>query len=392
MKIQHRGLTTLLRSAVTGEKLTLPDGFSLSDVDELVRNQSLLPMAYRGALNCGVAPTDALMQQYQTAYYRIMIRSEQQMRSVGKILSAFDQHGIDYIPLKGTRLKNMYPHSEMRIMGDADILIRLEQYEQIKGLMQELGFQPNHESSYDISWENAHLYVELHKSFFDPKYPELCDYFGDGWKIAKEKNGMFRLSPEDEFCYIFTHMMVHFRFMGIGARQIVDLFVYRQAHPDLDESAVLHTMEQLHLTEFYQNISALLRVWFEGQQSDPTTDLITEYIFSSGNWGTLERKLYSQEVMKSRENGQIRHSRLSSLMHSLFLPMGEMQLMYNVLYKHPWLCPVYYVVRWVDVLRDRPRNVLRRFGIIRSMTNEKVSEHQNLLRSVGLDFYPNARE
>lgn len=388
MEILHQGLTTLLRSAVTGENLTLPEGFSLSDVDELVRSQSLLPMVYRGALNCGVAPTDALMQQYQMAYYRIMIQSEKQMRSVRKLLAAFDQNGIDYIPLKGTVLKGLYPQPELRIMGDADILIRMEQYEQIKELMPTLGYWFDHESSYDLPWCEKNLYAELHKRFFAPKYRELSDYFGDGWKIAREQDGKFSLTQEDEFCYIFSHMMVHFRAMGIGARQIVDLFVYRRTHPDMNEEIILQIMEKLQLTQFYRNISKLLQVWFQGEESDPTTDLITAYIFSGGSWGTLERKLYSKEAMSTGADGRVRYSRFSALIHTLFLPMDEMQLMYNVLFKHPWLCPVYYVVRWVDVLRDRPKNVLRRFGIIRNMSNEKVSTHQQMLQKIGLGLEP----
>lgn len=39
---------------------------------------------------------------------------------------AFDAGGIDYMPLKGSILKDLYPRHEMRMMGDADILIRME--------------------------------------------------------------------------------------------------------------------------------------------------------------------------------------------------------------------------------------------------------------------------
>ena len=37
-------------------------------------------------------------------------------------------------------MKALYPAPELRVMGDADVLIRLEQYEKIVPLMEKMGF------------------------------------------------------------------------------------------------------------------------------------------------------------------------------------------------------------------------------------------------------------
>ena len=41
--------------------------------------------------------------------------NERQMRELGKIYTAFDEAGVDYLPLKGSIMKAMYPRPELRL-------------------------------------------------------------------------------------------------------------------------------------------------------------------------------------------------------------------------------------------------------------------------------------
>lgn len=387
MKVMHQGLVMLLRSAITGEKLQLPDGFTLEEADQLIRSQSLLTLAYRGAYQCGISPKTELMQRYKQLYFQQMMRSEQQMRALERIFAAFEANGIDYLPLKGSKLKNLYPQPELRIMGDADILIRLEQYEKIKPVMVELGFEEVHESSYDLCWNTNALYVELHKRLFGPNQEDLCRYFGIGWERAAWTEGCrWAMRPEDEYAYIFSHMAKHFRFCGIGARQIVDLYVYRKAYPEMDEVLVEGIMDKLGLLAFYRNIRRTLAVWFLGEDSDPVTDCITEFVFSSGTFGTTENKLYAEELLKANRSGKIQNAKVKSFWQTLFLPLPDMQLSYNVLYKYPILLPVFWIIRWFDVLIHRRKNIGKKLRIIRDMNDEKVQAHQSMMAFMGLTY------
>lgn len=388
MNTTHLGLVALLRSAITGEKLSLPDGFSLEEADSIISGQGLVPLAYVGAKNCGISLKTELMQRYKMQYGRIMLQSERQMEAVKKLLAAFEEHGIDYLPLKGCVMKPLYPQPEMRMMGDADILIRLEQYDRIKPVMQMLKYEYVKESSYDIPWKNDALYVELHKCLIPPHEKDLYAYFGTGWeKAVKDTGYRYDLTKEDTYVHIFTHMTKHFRFMGIGARQIVDLYVYRKAFPNMDEKLVEQAMEQLHLKEFHRNILRLLAVWFEGQPTDELTDFITAYIFSGGNWGLKKNKFYSEALLDSRSSGKVKNSRWKSLGAALFPSLYLMQSSYPVLLKYPVLYPVYWVVRWVEVVLRRPKNILWKLGLVRGTTDEKITDYQQTLNYMGLDFH-----
>ena len=265
MDITQQGVVTLVRSTINGEKLSLPEGFALEAADELIQKQGLLPLVYQGAYLCGVDAKSEIMQRYQKQYFRHLMRSELQMRKAEQIFKIFDEKGIDYLPVKGCLMKKLYPQPEMRMMGDADILIRREQYARIKPEMEALGFEEGVWSNYDVHWTSRELLAELHYRIFSDNHEDLYGYFGDGWSKAIQTQGSrYTFSVEDMFLYIFSHMTKHFRFCGIGARQIVDLYVYRKANPHMDEAKVEAVLGEINLLEFYRNIKKLLAVWFEG--------------------------------------------------------------------------------------------------------------------------------
>ena len=80
------------------------------------------------------------MQGLFQTYCKMLLHSERQMADVKRIYKAFEENNIDYMPVKGCNMKSLYPAPEMRVMGDADILIKLDQYDKVEKVMNELGF------------------------------------------------------------------------------------------------------------------------------------------------------------------------------------------------------------------------------------------------------------
>lgn len=386
MNTTYTGIIALIKSAILGKAVSLPEGFSLVESEKLLRKHSLLPLAYQGAHYCGISKESEIMQRLRDRYFQTLMRSEEQLRAIRQLYAAFDENGIDYLPVKGCILKGMYPKPELRIMGDADILIRTEQYDRIKPIMQQLGFEEKNGAEHELPWVSKALYVELHKSLFPQREEDLWACLGDGWdRAVKGQGNRHDLSVEDAYIYIFTHMTKHFRGSGVGARQLVDLYVYRRAHPEMDEARIGQTMEALHLTQFHNNIMQLLAVWFADAPEDPVTDYITDYVFHNGNWGTEENKLYSEELQRAQKAGGIKNSGWKSLIHVIFMPLRDMKMRYGILYKYPVLLPIFWVVRWFDVLIHKPKNIGKKLGMVREMTDEKVAAHQQAMQYMGLD-------
>ena len=284
-------------------------------------------------------------------------------------------------------MKKLYPKPELRIMGDADVLIRMEQYDRIRSIMQQLGYEEKNGSAHELPWRSASLYLELHKTLLPKKDKDLRRYFGEGWDRAVKGEGhRYDLSIEDSYLFIFSHMTKHFRFGGIGVRQIVDLYVYRRAHPDMNEALIDQAVAELCQTEFYNNIQRLLSVWFSDAPEDPVTDFITDYVFHNGNWGTVENWFYSEELVHAQKAGKIKNSGFNAFFRLLFMPLDRMKTRYKILYKYPFLCPVFWVVRWFDVLLHTPKNIGRRLGVVREMTDEKVAAYRQAMNYMGLDY------
>jgi hypothetical protein len=291
------------------------------------------------------------------------------------------------MPLKGCNMKSLYPAPELRMMGDADILIRMEQYEKIRPILQNLGFEEKQETDHELVWQSKGLYLELHKRLIPSYNKDLSPYFGDGWKLARPMGGCrYGMKPEEEWIFLFTHFAKHYRDGGIGCRHVADLWVYRRAHPEMDEDYVAAELNKLHLLEFERNIRCVTAAWFEGEQPDAKTQFITDFIFGSGSWGKAEDHLVSAGVKSVSETGSVARGRSKRILEAAFPSAQALQNRYPILKKHPQVLPLIWPMRWVTAVLFRRSNICAQREKIAAATPEKIKTYQEALHYVGLDF------
>ena len=388
MDMIQRGIVLLLKSAITGQPQTLPEGFCMEDALERIGRYRVVSPAYEGAVRCGISSRTAAMQALLRQSYHQSISSEKQLRLVDRIFAAFEQAGIDYMPFKGCVLKHLYPKTALRPMGDADILIRVEQYDRIRPAMLELGFEERLETDHVYLWHAPDLEVELHKCPAPPEDEDLYAYYGDGWRFAVRGEGhRHDLSGEDAYVFLFAHFARHYRYSGIGCRHMLDLYVYRRSYPELDQAYIRRELDRLRLLTFHDHVVRTLAVWFEDGPDDPVTELISQFIFSSGNWGTQESHSLLQQVKRAKKTGTVRGSRARSLIRAVFPPFSVMGRQYPLLKKAPFLLPVMWPVRLVHILLFRRESIGRRGRITSMISDEKVELYRQSMEAVGLFEY-----
>lgn len=404
---------TLLRSALTGQKLSLPTEV---DYDRLLRistKHKINGLICEGLYNCGVSVTNGPAQRIFTAACAEANISDIQLSELSLIYRRFDSKGIDYMPLKGALLKGFYPKPELRTMGDADILIRVDQYDQIAPLMSSLGYSELLESDHEIVWDKHDaLCLELHKRLIPSYNKDYYAYYGEGWKFAKpikrpdgQSTSQYEMSDEDQFVYLFTHFAKHYRDAGIGIRHLLDLYVYEYTHRNMDGEYIRGQLQMLRLDRFYDNVECVIRAWFcdenvgdndcenlesgEAKTDNATeekVDFITDVIFNSGAYGTFKAQVLSNAVKKSDPSESAKGAKKSVILRTVFPTASSLENRYKFLRKAPILLPIAWAARWSNVLLHKRNSIRNRSKSFKIITAESVDDYRKSLNYVGLDY------
>ena len=387
MKSLQRGILDLLSAGLKGGTAALPSDFDWKAACEICRSHQILPMLYYGALQSEVAIPEDVRNFLERVTFQSIFIDKNQLYALSELERLFEENGIEYLPLKGALLKHLYPKTEMRSMGDADVLIRLEQYETIKPLLLKLGYEEILESDHELVWnKKGALHLELHKRLIPSYNKDYYAYFGDGWKLAHRGEGYrYEMKREDQFVYLFVHYAKHYRDAGIGIRHLTDLYVYQKANSDMDQAYVERELKRLQLLTFYRNSMDTAAVWFDGAAETEMTDFMTGRIFGSGSYGTQENHVLS-EGLKSAKEMPVEQVQKKRLLGMIFPSAKALSKKYPCLIKMPWLLPFVWVYRWVAALlfkRDTIRSESKR---VSAMSAENISAYQSELNYVGLDF------
>lgn len=383
MNTTQHGILALLRSAVNRTACPEPEGFSLEEALPLIRKHGLETLAYEGALYCGHTLAEEPMRRLLGRCGPLMLHAERQSAEIEQLLRAFDEAGIDHMPLKGCTMRPRYPLPHLRLMGDADILIRTAQYPRIRPILEGLGFREERESDHELVWKKDALYLELHKRLIPSYNRDYFRYFGDSWQLGTRSDGFrYTMTPEDEYIFLFTHFAKHYRCGGIGCRHVLDLWVMERIFPELDRAYIARELKKLSLDRFYRNMRRLLDHWFRGGPSDEITQRLSDYIFSSGSWGTAAAAAVAEEV-RGRDT---RPKDLAGFVRWILPGRDALQDTYTFLQMAPWLLPLAWICRWIRKLlfpRTSAAEHARRMGFVTEQSVRAFREH---MHSVGLTF------
>lgn len=383
----QKGFLALVKAALTDGPLEYPVKLNYEEVYRLAEAQQVVPLVYYGAVKDPAFATQKCAQIFLERTCVYVAHGEDQTETVEKIFRAFDREGISYMPLKGTLLKSMYPNTEMRVMGDSDVLIKMDEYDKIQRVMLSLMCLPKKESDHEYNWTTmTGLHIELHKRLIPSYNEDYYAYYGDGWRLARPVEGesyRHEMSPEDTFIYLFTHFAKHYRDNGVGIKYVIDFYVYKKQYPELDMAYIARELDKLQLFEFYRNVMRLVDVWFEGAPSDDVTDYLTEKIFADGVFGKEENSAMSEGLKLSKESGSARAKKRWQL---IFPSYSSMCMRHPILKKWAILLPLFWIIRGFDIIfrhRDRYRS---RMEQLEAMSDENIDRYHRELNYVGLDY------
>lgn len=295
-----------------------------------------------------------------------------QMAELNTILDAFEENGIYCIPLKGSKTKVLYPKSELRTMGDLDLLYKPEQSKEMKGVMETLGYQDDGESQKHDHYQKADVLVEMHKTLVAAQ-SNTFTYFLETWKRALPKEGknyIHELTLEDHYLFTLCHLIEHFIRGGIGIRMVLDIYVISR-QPNFRREYVEKELQKLDIETFEKKIRALADLWFEGKQDEEDLELreLAEYILNGGIFGNREN---------DRQNNMLMYKSKTAYLKDVIFPSYQTMKTVFPWLRTPVLLPVAWGVRAKNVWTKRRGNIHSQME--RAKAWEKKDEEESARR------------
>ena len=388
MNTQQSGIIALIHSALTGQKHILPNEFDFEAAYKCAKTHRIVPLLYYGIVNCDISIDEQINNKFFSDTCQAIMVNQKQTFSLLRISNEFEISGIDFMPLKGSIIKDLYPKVEMRTMGDVDVLFKVEQYEKIVPILENFGMKFVKENANELAWDDHPFYLELHRFLVSPQHEDYFNYFGDGWHFACLAEGSkhrYVMRDEDYYIYLFAHLTKHYRFSGIGIKHFVDVWVYLNAKPNLDMEYIEEEFKKLNMYEFYKNVVRTVRCWFDGEECDEVVDIITDKAFGSGAFGT-KASTKAAEAAKTLENSKVKNIKFNIFLRSAFPSYKNMCILFPILKKAPVFLPFLWTWRLIYAVLFKRKNVKIQYENIGQLSNGDGTEYQKQLEAVGLDY------
>ncbi len=386
MRKTSKNLISIIKFALTGAPVSVDDELDYKEIFLLSRMHQITPLVFDGLYK--LKGNFNGMEHFKNFTFNFLFMNQNQIACLKQLEAVFSENGIDYMPLKGVSVSPLYPVPEFRLMGDVDLLIKESQYDKIKELICPLGYVEEMESDHELIWKSpAGVTVELHKRIIPSYNDDYYSYYCKPWeKAIHQGNHRYAMSNEDEYIYLFTHLTKHYRDGGIGFRQMIDIWYFRQKHPSMNMDYILGELEKLELEEFHKNITDTLAVWFNDKEDTELSDHITERIVDSGSFGLSEIKKTAYAARLSAKSTSVSSAKRKSLLNLIFLPMDIMKTKYPILEKAPFLLPVMWVVRWIDAIFNKRKSISSNATQLSKLNSDDISSYNEELKKVGLKF------
>ena len=278
-----------------------------------------------------------------------------------EILQALEKEQIWYMPLKGTVMKSYYPQPWMRQMSDNDILFDASRAQDVRTIMESLGYSTEiFDSEHRDDYERPPVsHFEMHRMFFsETADARLYHYYQDFRKRLLGDGLTKHFSKEDFYIYMIAHEFSHYHWCGTGLRSLLDTYVYLERfEKELDWQYILGEMQAIGIAEFEERNRTLARkVYTDGKPQGLTREeaRMLTYFATSGAYGTSEHNIENQ----IRAEGRLRY-----LKRRIFVSMEGIRNTFPFFYRHKVLLPFlpfYRVYRSWENAKEEIKALFRR--------------------------------
>lgn len=377
-----------LRAYFENEKPNIPTDADFGKLYSLSSAHNLAPIVFsviKG--NAALKEDKTAFEAFKDAFYDAIVNYDMQKAVIDEINGLLTENEIDHIFFKGTQIKEYFPVPELRLMGDIDVLIRLDDREKAKRIFTQNGYSLTEDNGPVYNYRKNDVLVECHTKIVSGKVgnADAEKYFEDAINHAKFVNFCGELEPEYNLAYLLTHIAHHFWFYGAGVKMILDLAVFiRKFNPNLSE--VLSIVDSLGLKRFSQIILSICCDWFgAGEKYTDDTQKTKDFLINYGAFGNLNRSKAAVVKRKALEDGH-----KSDFATKLALLFPSYKKMKNIPYVkfidgRPYLLPFCWIYRIIYNFKNKKDFVKEATSTLASdETREQAQKEIQYFEEIGL--------
>lgn len=302
----------------------------------------------------------SLIKKIKEDYYQAIKKDMVQMHELKKILQIFEQEKIPCFPLKGSILKNLYPESFYREMGDLDILVERKSFNRAKAIIQKLGYKRKSNAEHHLELiKEPFLLIELHRSLITKKElgSTLFHDLFSGAKCYQDHSFIYEMKEEDFYLFMMCHLLKHMINGGAGLRSFLDIYIFLTHYPDLDFTYIDRQLSQTAYSKEAKRFRDFSLHLFNKQSLSEEEIKLKDFIVSSGTYGTICH-------MTESDLNRNRNSANQVIFKKIFLNVSSMKEIYSYLNYCILLLPFAYIQRFFSFLfsshaRRRARELKR---------------------------------
>lgn len=353
-------------------------------------------LLYPGMRQLNGVPEDALAKA-RSAAITATIASESMLKSQRDILDLLEAKHIPCVVLKGTSVACFYPHPELRVPGDIDILVDAENLIAACNTLKDNDYTISTVVEKHTCLQKREIYVEMH---------QMVTIFPDSEKGRFAREFMTKalrntqtseieeihfpvLSDIYKIIALLAHMEHHLATSGIGLRQLCDWAVTVNAMRDVFSEENLSVLEECGLLWFAKIVTRLCErylglgscIWSQ-DASEELVDALIEDILDGGNFHSQYQKRTFAGLMMDAYD--IEGTGKKSILRSYTLYLRQ-----RLRWQYPWaksrlwipIFAVFYPLRWgIRVLLGKRKKVNLAQAACTAREREKLLRGMKLYR------------
>lgn len=388
MNRNRLAILKLIRSGLISERLVPEEGLDWNYLYVACYRQRIISIVYQAIKDNRITVPAEYLRLFQVGALKEIKADRDQSRMLEELFRKFEEQKITYLPLKGSYIKYLYPKTEFRQMGDADIYILKEEYDRIRPVMEQLGFAFVEETYHEFVWNRKDgLEAELHKSIVDPRYGMLSffDSFKD--RIMGRRIEGYRVDMDitEHLVYSVMHLAKHFISGTVNIRNLLDIYILRK-DSKVDGPYLEKCLNEVSLKKFYDVLCKALDEWFGDKPFSEDSEKLFDRVLAVSSENT-ENQQYTFKMFREQD-GDKKISfwqKTKYCLKRVFLPLESMKKFFPVLEKAPVLLPVFWIWRPIYRLFTDRKHVKRFYDVSFKEPNEKVGEYRKEMEYLGLE-------